>query len=458
MEHLTQFVVVIKLFVLILKLIKLSEAHDNQRKAATAGHGNSQTVPWAPQKLPFAWKSRAGLFNYFFSKYQWAVDYNELFFKAYVRPMAGREELVRELYLDAQRSKAGQKVYQFLQAIHFWYDKKASNSILDWRPRKQDFSSLNAYNQALAAFLFEQQPVPAYFANIWTDHHNAGWQEFNRLLSEKTWNEKSLNTPAFQLYFYLTQGGSPAKAPFTGWEMGRAAARHFLETPQGYSPRQAYWRALLLAEGGERVVEAWSRQGFAAPSHFGHTAFWRDFYRLIIREKTTPGNYAVQSLIDKIAYLYLGAPHYDYQLEESYFPAEKLTFKRHGWKSLVRFVNGQFRFKLPEGMQRQLTQTTAEGEQYTFVFLDTPAALEEEGRLMNHCLGSGGYIDMALNGEGSIWSLRKKLPTGEETRVATLTIYQNDIEELQGFNNSEVDGAIWLMTQQWLRSPALVTA
>ncbi len=166
----------------------------------------------------------------------------------------------------------------------------------------------------------------------------------------------------------------------------------------------------------------------------------------------------MQSLIDKIAYLYLGATHYDYQLEESYFQAEKLTFKRHGWKSLVRFVNGQFRFKLPEGMQRQFTQTTAEGEQYTFVFLDTPAALEEEGRLMNHCLGSGEYIDMALNGEGSVWSLRKKLPTGQETRVATLTIYQNDIEELQGFNNSEVDGAIWLMTQQWLRSPALVTA
>lgn len=264
---------------------------------------------------------------------------------------------------------------------------------------------------------------------------------------------------ALLLYLHLAAGGNPAKAPFPNWELGRGAVRYFLETPPGWDPHAAFWIATLLAEGGERLVDAWGKD-LPRPAGYHDAAFWRNFYRLLLLEAVLPDAGAMQLAIDRIAWLHDGAGPAQWagKYAELRYMSPAFSFKGRTWRSLLRYLNNTFRqsFQPPAGLPEHFGRFTEDGQQYVIAFLDSKEALREEGIAMGHCLGNDEHVEEAMSGFHSFWSLRRLRAYGETERLATFTISDGTIVEMAGAYDTPLDAATEAMLKRWMEEVGIV--
>lgn len=428
--------------------------------------------------LFFNWRSAKRVAEVFFPAYRYAVDGDFAFFKAVAGPIAGHPHLVLEFYQSLGQVRRS-RLAVLLRAVYSWYERSARRSMRDWSLEDRVFPNLDAFFDELVAFLFAAHPVPPFVARVWWywdlpewqafilqtgpewhkfRHHRPtralDWDEFIHTMMPRYQGGNPGNT-GLQFYFYLAGGGNPAKAPFLNWELGRGAVRHFLETPPGWDPHAAFWRAILLAERGERLVDAWGKD-LPRPTGYHDTAFWRNFYRLLMLETELYASGTVRLAMDRIAWLRDGAgpAEWDARFAQLRGAAPAFSFKGRTWRSLLRYLDNLFRlsFRPPAGMAERYSWLARDGEGYIIVLLDTPQAMQNEGAAMGHCLGDDDHLDMAMNNARSFWSLRRLRANGEIERIATITIQDGSIIEMAGAHNAPLDAAMETMLERWMEA------
>lgn len=92
-----------------------------------------------------------------------------------------------------------------------------------------------------------------------------------------------------------------------------------------------------------------------------------------------------------------------------------------------------------------------DGGAWAFVGLQSPADLVEEGQAMSHCAAM--YAILSASRRVSMWSLRRRDPTGEERRVATVEVAlgAGAIVQAKGFANADCPPQVHAVVERWAR-------
>jgi hypothetical protein len=380
------------------------------------------------------------------------IDEDEKFFADYIRPAAQKEQLLVNILSNttSPNFKLG------LKAIYLFYNLEGypAKSTKDWSTRVYNEEQYAIpYTKRFALFLFERYPVPPFIANVWMTFY---MQKDCLSLISTTKNLDDLKTnPLLLLFFHLTDGKSLSRLQGTGLKLsfGRKVAKHFLEVKEAPSVIVAYWIAIAKTEG---MDDQFARQFAYYRLDINQIDFWRSFLQFVHRNQghnSSIISMEMNSVVQKIQLIKFGAGPLMIPALKKYAKSNpNLSFKGRKWKTFQLYLKKVMDISYPviPGVENHYLIDAKDGNWYKLERLMTEYELIEEGRAMGHCVGDSEYHFECLNGNDSIWSLKKLDQQNDKTeRIATILLENNYLSEYAGPNNGEISSEIFEIINEW---------
>ncbi len=379
--------------------------------------------------------------------YEEALEGDTDFFYHYLRPAMGQSTLLQTLLRCY-----GDYYQDLFRVIKYWEKQKAVRRIDTWNPGKQD--AINFYIEDLIRHLFQQYPVSRPFESVWWVWNWEKTQVFLAQALDDAVLESSkggLDTAAIMLYFHLTEGGSLREdGLFKSGLVSKKIACHWGLAPAGWRIVPAFWWAVARAEGvseEKTMALAWT------PSSLADLQFWRGFYRLVARENPEELKQCdIHDLAEMIELVKFGkgALAELEQFETFCGIQPDFSVKGRTLKSIERYFDELLGlgYQPVEGLEDRFEIRTNDGEEYVIVRLTNRKELQEEGEVLDHCVGSSEYHDDCRCGYGSIWSLRKR--EGEEFKpLITIELGDKTILAMSGFANRLPNEMEYQLVDKW---------
>jgi hypothetical protein len=293
-----------------------------------------------------------------------------------------------------------------------------------WEPR-----SHNAYRQfqSLVRHLTAHYDVPTFLNTAWLEGLTP------KGVVQQRW------------FLHVAQGQNIRTADGLPIPLTKKQAHLYLEAPDDFDVLSAFrWAQILDLGGDERLVR--SVLATRIGTEFGHDEFWVTVFRWLV----------AQPMLDAVHH----GPVIDYLNDRRFVasvpnpdatqpgqpllvpPQPNLTMKGRDPEELLRSVarwhrllnrqkTGKVAFWEPSGIPpfRQEEGMVENRRVFTITELLCSRELNEEGRAMSHCVGS--YSGSCSSGRVSIWSLRSIDGLGQETRLLTLEISNQNRQVVQ---------------------------
>lgn len=279
-----------------------------------------------------------------------------------------------------------------------------------WKPRRLDESSLL---HSLTRHLLARYPVPAYFDSAWRVP-NKDEQRWFRLVGQG----RNLREATLPLVF-----------------TARMAHLAMTEVPESVTTitQGLRWAQVRGLGGSPRLAQAVI--GTFLGESFEDEAFWSTAVQFLVNSPELPLE-QVGPLIDYLRFERT-EPRGDDEL--SRLP-EGFTLKGRTVGALVRrmeewHVQLRWRSRFSARSWAGLGISGLEWQEWEIAEITEARLLVAEGEAMHHCVAS--YGQRCIDGDASIWSLRRKTPEGSK-RIMTIRLSRDKvIQEARGkFNAS----------------------
>ena len=301
----------------------------------------------------------------------------------------------------------------------------------DWKPRTFD---ARWQLHALARHLLARYDVPIFMNSVWLE----GLTE--QSLVHQRW------------FIHVAQGQNIRTADGLPIPLTRKQAHHYLQAPGDFDVLGEFrWAQIVQPGWSNRLVRGvlWTR----LRTDFAHDEFWVSVFRwLISHPMLAPVHYGpiIDFLHNQRFVPRVLNPTARRRGRPRMAPAQpNLTIKDWSPENLLASV-AAWHQRLATPMQTlvgerpqpmaswkpsgigpfRFEQVVADVRRvYTITELLSTCELDEEGRMMGHCVGS--YASSCVSGRISIWSLKKVAPTEEATRLLTLEVSNQDRQIVQ---------------------------
>jgi PcfJ-like protein len=289
----------------------------------------------------------------------------------------------------------------------------------DWTPR-----SHNTYRQfhALVRHLVARYDVPTFMNTAWLEGLTP------QGVLHQRW------------FIHVAQGQNIRTAAGLPIPLTRKQAHHYLQAPDDFDVLRAFrWAQVIDLGGSERLVRSLLPTRIA--TEFAHDEFWVAVLRwLVAQPMLDPVHHG--PIIDYLHHhrFVASVPNPNAHLpgEPRLVPAQpNLNMKGRTAETLLRSVTAWHRglgreragnetcwppsgivpFRLEEGQDENRRV-------FTIAELLSSRELIEEGRAMGHCVGT--YARSCAAGHVSIWSLKVTEVWGQETRLLTLEVWNQN--------------------------------
>ncbi|GJM31175.1 MAG: hypothetical protein DHS20C18_01760 [Saprospiraceae bacterium] len=383
-----------------------------------------------------------------YQHYEKALDGDTDFFYHYLRPA-----IVQPGLLNALLRAYGAYYQDLFRMIKYWEQHKAIRPIKTWDPVKHQ--AINLYIEDLIRHLFEHYPVSPPLESVWWVWNWDSTRVFLTQALDKPMlqpSEGQLDIVALELYFHLTEGGSLRQPGlFKSGLVSKQIAFYWGQAPVGWRIVPAFWWAVARAEGvseEKTMALAWT------PSSLEDLQFWRAFYRIVARENLDELNQCdIHDLAEMIELIKFGKGALaDIDMYRQYSKLQpEFSVKGRTLKSTERYFDELLglSYKPIEGIDDRYSLPTDDGAIYEIVRLTDRKALQEEGEILDHCVGSSEYHDDCRCGYGSIWSLRKNGEADTFERLITIELGDKSILAMSGQENRNPSPVEYELIRQW---------
>jgi PcfJ-like protein len=320
--------------------------------------------------------------------------------------------------------------------------------------------SANDAAASLILHLLARYPVPRVLHQVWSGGMDAAAHRARR-------------------WFLAHAAGRALRSLDLPLPLTRRMEHHFLGSPPHLSIPQALRRAELLALGaGPELVQAViaTRMG----SDLTNPAVWRQVGQFLVRVQHAIDPLDVGVVVDfvhgvKLQFteaegpegpVVLGPPCPDFELAaRSLASVLRLARRWHATLALGSATTAPWSAsrQAPMVLLRQAGRPATASEPaidpllWELIELRSPHELQQEGRAMQHCVGS--YAIACRAGSARIWSLRSR--RGHVVRpLATIEVRPADgaIVQVRGPNNTAPTRSCAAVIEQWARREGLVIA
>ena len=280
----------------------------------------------------------------------------------------------------------------------------------------------------LVRHLFATYDVPPFMDRVWF-----------------TENEKYQNW-----YIHIGNGQNIRTAPGIPISLTKKMAHHFAKAPKQYSVDEAIrWGQVHALGGDKRLMDA--LRGTRMLGNFKNDEFWLNVIRFFIANPMLDANH-VNPIID-----YIWNQKFENQrvfvargvVEEHAPPQPNFSMKGRTVKTLLRQVNewhrqlgratreGDFQWMRSEIGEFHLREGSEKKRNLKYWYIRELLSTEElndEGRKMNHCVGS--YVRSCYSGKKSIWTVESEDISGKR-KVLTVEVSrpENRIRQVRGKRN-----------------------
>jgi hypothetical protein len=296
--------------------------------------------------------------------------------------------------------------------------------------------------RSLVEHLFVRYKIPNFMARVWLAPNSNAWER--------------------QLYLHLARGHSirSFQTPFR-WEMGKPAARFFMQAPDDLAPMAAFrWSRVRSLGGDERLARIVLKTVLA--SHQQDESFWDTVMRFLVKNQPL----SAEEIAEMIDFIH----------GQKFRPAETVwgrgagptplqpAFTLQGW-SLSRLRRHMVHWRA-ERLAATPSLSPAKSdwnwqatlikpfhfqtpdETWTIHELLTGKELRAEGAIMQHCVAN--YIPSCARRKTTIWSMQVHT---DQTRKHVLTIEVRPDEkwicQAKGRKNAPPSEAARRMLDRW---------
>ena len=361
------------------------------------------------------------------------------------------EMISRKTYGDQLTGSYYQKyIIAFFSATSYWYNNRV-RSPETWKPR--EWTDPEELTMDLVSHLFELYEVPPALASIWWYWQDEETRAFCEGYTHIGYRE-GVNNALFKLYFAMTWGESMRQYEAFTFPISRRIASFYYKTSIEARFDEAYWWCVYMAAGGNEK-HAWSVSKISF--RFEQREFWNAFLRWLAQTEESckfPTRELLSKLVDLVELARFGTgrlmEHEAYRAFARVQPGLKLTGQTP-W-SLLRRLDRMMRPEFPRlpGLRDSYVLRQDEDALICLVRLKDGLELEEEGAIMGHCVGDGGYEMDCLEGHISIWSLRKERQGRAPERLLTIELAGTAIEEMQGPGNRQIAESYFRLVRKWV--------
>jgi len=319
----------------------------------------------------------------------------------------------------------------------------------EWKP-----ASKNRHKQfaSLLRHLFAKYEVPLFMDEAW--HRANAWGS--------SWNSIG---PVKELQWWLdiANGKNIRKSEHLPWPMTKRMAHFFIQTPDDFTITGAFrWAQIHALGGDERIVRAVMATFLGQALEVGeqHT-----FYESVLRF------FINNPMLDTMHY----GPILDYLRNQKYVtqrgapgpPQPNLSMKDRQPDALLNQVES-WHARLGQEKRRRNASKWEHHELigdwsyqekkkdhtviYSIVQLLTASELKEEGRRLEHCVGS--YSWSCGSGRTSIWSVRRYHPDGhtyDPLGTVEISNEHNRIVQFAAKRNRAPDTKAKSLVEKWSR-------
>lgn len=260
-------------------------------------------------------------------------------------------------------------------------------------------------------------------------------------------------------WLHIASGQNIRTAAGLDLPLTKKAAHHFLQAPDDFTISGAFrWGQIHALGGNERIVRGLS--GTFLMENFRNEDFWETVIRFFI----------ANPMLDTRHY----GPICDYLRDQKYIvplgaagpPQPNLCMKNRTADALLKQVEA-WHARLHRETQKRKKNPGSWGHHpaiedftfiekkkdsavtYTIVQLLSAQALLEEGKRLEHCVGS--YSWSCHNGSTSIWSVRHQQPGGTFEPLGTVEINNQTktVVQFAAKRNRTPDNKAWFLLDQW---------
>lgn len=393
-------------------------------------------------------------FRYFYTEWKDRINHDQQFFMAFMAAL-----VQNETWLHQERKKGyNLDMLSFIRAFHCWLPKERYAELKDYPP--QTGETTYTYAMRLVQLLFESTEVPVGLRYVWVNwqypanlilYNWAKEAEKPSLISEMSPQDHIL----FQLYFYAAEGGDIRTFPDLPFKFSKRQVEWLRKMPARMTLGGGYWWMVYRGAGGEERLDTTIA---SLPLDFEHLRFWQDFVRMIAQEENmTLNSDQLWELVQMIQFIKFSKGSFLHHPEIEGHKGSQPNFKLKGVKlvKLYHELDILFcpRYPEPEGLPLVYPLTHAGGD-YEIVWLDTRRALEEEGDVMEHCVGD--YHWDCVNGESMIFSLRKKQEADKDWRELTIELGKGEngyhVNQALGKFNEAPTPLQATLLEEWLKA------
>lgn len=311
-----------------------------------------------------------------------------------------------------------------------------------WNPRTKNRSRQFA---SLVRHLFAKYPVPIFMDEAWLH------------TSDFIYPTASSASQHIEWWLHIASGQNIRTAKGLYIPLTKKMAHHFLEAPNDFTIRGAFrWGQVYGLGGNERIARGLS--GTFLMENFSNGDFWESVIRFFI----------ANPMLDTRHY----GPICDYLRDQRFViplgamaPAQpNLCMKNRTADALLNQVE-TWHARLHRQTQRRKKASSwphhpgiddfiweevkKEGTtRFQIVQLLTANDLFEEGRRLEHCVGS--YTWSCQNGQTSIWSVRRLQPTGfEPLGTIELNNQTRAVVQFAAKKNRSPEPKAWFLLNTW---------
>ena len=307
----------------------------------------------------------------------------------------------------------------------------------------------------LLMHLFERYPVPDFLRAIWFDLDPACWSRISKEMKvsnemkaapsqwsktpveKRIWSGFRANPEAetFIPWYVAVANGMSLHKECAHRNLSRREVHIFLHAPDGNTPSENIWWARarnLGANLGMANNLAHSKLARFGLAH-GADDFWGTVGRFFVQQDTCLSSHDIDDLLDYLVSERRARPDFRMKgrtLKSVQAASEtwhRLEAKRKRYGSEV--WGGHPYIDYRPDTQGLLT------EHWTVHQITTGKELVEEGHAQHHCVSS--YRDRCIQGDVSIWSVRRVNGLGESRRRLTLEVDRyGQVVQARGFSNS----------------------